>query len=219
MGDFVQVVEWTDALVARMRALWDEGLSTQAIGDRLGISKNAVVGKAHRLNFPSRSSPIKASTLWLFTGDREAFARDWAAGIGPAELARTHGLRDAWAPAALAAQLGLEPRASVARAKTVTLAPLKSLEAVDVPAALPAERRGRAVVPAMPPAAVRVAPPRARRMFGKSGACQFPIGEPGTAEFRFCDELSEPGGPYCVAHHRRCYVPIRDIEARRAELA
>ncbi len=52
-------MEWTEELIARLRALWDEGHSTAGIGRILGISKNAVVGKAHRLNLPARPSPIR----------------------------------------------------------------------------------------------------------------------------------------------------------------
>jgi GcrA cell cycle regulator len=52
-------MEWTDETIAKLRALWDEGLSTAEIGRRLNISKNAVVGKAHRLNLPARPSPIR----------------------------------------------------------------------------------------------------------------------------------------------------------------
>jgi len=53
------MVDWTDELTAKLRVLWAEGLSTAAIGRRLNISKNATVGKAHRLNLPARPSPIK----------------------------------------------------------------------------------------------------------------------------------------------------------------
>lgn len=52
-------MEWTDETIAKLRTLWAEGLSTAEIGRRLNISKNAVVGKAHRLNLPSRPSPIR----------------------------------------------------------------------------------------------------------------------------------------------------------------
>lgn len=55
----VSSIEWTDAVIARLRALWTEGHTTVEIGRRLGISKNAVVGKAHRLNLPGRPSPIR----------------------------------------------------------------------------------------------------------------------------------------------------------------
>ena len=52
-------IEWTPEVVLSLRQLWDEGHSTAEIGRRLGVSKNAVVGKAHRLDLPSRPSPIR----------------------------------------------------------------------------------------------------------------------------------------------------------------
>lgn len=51
--------DWTKETIARLRAYWDEGLSTAEIGWRLGLSKNAIVGKAHRLHLPPRPSPIR----------------------------------------------------------------------------------------------------------------------------------------------------------------
>jgi GcrA cell cycle regulator len=43
-----------------LQALWQEGHSASAIAEKLGgISRNAVIGKAHRLFLPSRPSPIK----------------------------------------------------------------------------------------------------------------------------------------------------------------
>ena len=56
----VASIDWTSALIGKLRSLWDEGLSTAAIGVRMGFSKNAVVGKAHRLNLPARPSPIRS---------------------------------------------------------------------------------------------------------------------------------------------------------------
>ncbi len=52
-------MDWTDEVIERLKALWAEGLSTAEIGRRMGISKNAVVGKAHRLALPARPSPIR----------------------------------------------------------------------------------------------------------------------------------------------------------------
>lgn len=49
---------WNDETEARLRTLWSEGHSTAEIGRRMGISKNGIVGKAHRLNLPTRASPI-----------------------------------------------------------------------------------------------------------------------------------------------------------------
>ncbi len=50
---------WTDAKIARLTQLWAEGLATAEIARRLNLSKNAVVGKAHRLRLSERPSPIK----------------------------------------------------------------------------------------------------------------------------------------------------------------
>ena len=52
-------MEWAEETIVRLRTLWDEGLSTAEIGRRLGVTKNAIVGKAHRLDLPARPSPIR----------------------------------------------------------------------------------------------------------------------------------------------------------------
>ncbi len=51
--------DWNDAVIQSLRQFWYEGHSTAEIGRRLGVSKNAVVGKAHRLDLPQRPSPIR----------------------------------------------------------------------------------------------------------------------------------------------------------------
>ena len=51
---------WSDGtLDAMLIALWAENMSTPEIGRRLGISKNAAVGRAHRLGLPGKPSPIR----------------------------------------------------------------------------------------------------------------------------------------------------------------
>jgi GcrA cell cycle regulator len=163
-------MEWAEETIARLRALWDEGLSTAEIGRRLGVSKNAVVGKAHRLDLPARPSPIR---------------RDGSGSSKPRRSA---------------------PR----RVAGPTLPPLSS-------AASTASGQGPAMAPSLaafapkpvpvPPA--RVAPP-APRPYGRVVTCCWPLGEPGTRSFRFCDEASEPGKPYCPDHVKLAYVKVRD---------
>jgi GcrA cell cycle regulator len=46
--------EWTPERVAALMALWQEDITTSEIGRRLGITKNAVIGKVHRLGLPKR---------------------------------------------------------------------------------------------------------------------------------------------------------------------
>ena len=54
---------WDDSNVARLRELWDQGLPTAQIGKLLGFTKNAVVGKAHRIGLERRPSPIRRSAV------------------------------------------------------------------------------------------------------------------------------------------------------------
>ena len=51
--------EWTPTRISILIALWNEGLTTSVIGEKLGVTKNAVVGKVHRLGLPTRGLPIR----------------------------------------------------------------------------------------------------------------------------------------------------------------
>src|SRR5579871_2835385 len=55
----IQDMVWSEETILRLRELWEQGLSTAEIGRRLGVSKNAIVGKAHRLDLTARPSPIR----------------------------------------------------------------------------------------------------------------------------------------------------------------
>ena len=49
---------WTDAMDRELRRCWAEGLSTASIGERMGMTKNSIVGRARRLDLRQRPSPI-----------------------------------------------------------------------------------------------------------------------------------------------------------------
>jgi GcrA cell cycle regulator len=169
-------MEWSADVIERLRALWSEGHSTAEIGRRLGVSKNAVVGKAHRLDLPARPSPIR---------------RD---GAGPSRRVRS-------------------PR----RVAGPTLPPLVSTHGGNVgPASRPvmtaSPSRPVQTAPSMRPAAPPPAPRLqvAPRPFARTVACCWPIGEPGTKSFRFCDGDALLGKPYCQEHAQLAYVKVRD---------
>ena len=63
---------WTDEQVEELKRLWNEGLTTGDIGKALGVSKNAVVGKAHRLGLNSRPSPIRRGEEEINAVEEEA---------------------------------------------------------------------------------------------------------------------------------------------------
>ncbi|MBM3560110.1 MAG: GcrA cell cycle regulator, partial [Alphaproteobacteria bacterium] len=55
-------MSWNDERVDVLRDLWSQGLSASQIAARLsGVSRNAVIGKAHRLGLEGRPSPIRGT--------------------------------------------------------------------------------------------------------------------------------------------------------------
>lgn len=159
-------MEWNEDTIGRLRALWTEGHSTAEIGRRLGVSKNAVVGKAHRLSLTSRPSPIRR--------DSEAL-----------------------------------PRRRQPRRASATTLPILVAAQPTPPAESP-----RLAIRAQPPAVERQPPALRAVPASRPGTritpCCWPIGEPGTRSFRFCDEASVTGKPYCEPHAALAYVKVRD---------
>ena len=47
-------MDWTDAAVARLKELWGEGFSASECGKRMGVSRNSVIGKIHRLGLSGK---------------------------------------------------------------------------------------------------------------------------------------------------------------------
>eukprot|EP01034_Spumella_vulgaris_P003547 gene3547-4557_t len=55
-------MSWTDERIESLRTMWEKGLTASQIADELGgVSRNAVIGKAHRLGLKSRPSPLPAT--------------------------------------------------------------------------------------------------------------------------------------------------------------
>ena len=169
-------MDWNEETISRLRNLWAEGLSTAEIGRRMGVSKNAMVGKAHRLNLPARPSPIRRDPANIGMPRVPAAKRVTGPTLPPL-------------PASAPAEVSVIPRAAA-------------------PARM--EPRGPAV-------AARPAPrPAAAPRYSRPSVCCWPIGEPGTREFHFCDVAAAPGKPYCGEHAQIAYVKVRD---RREEAA
>ena len=181
-------MEWADDTIIRLRELWSEGYSTAEIGRRLGVSKNAVVGKAHRLELTPRPSPIRRE------GDSLPSRRSILRREGPT-------LPPLPCTTALTPPLPALPSLPVAAPAPAPVAPPVSVAPAPQPAPPPRP------IPA-PPRLQAVPPPP--RSYGRIATCCWPIGEPGTRSFHFCDDPSEPGKPYCEAHAKLAYVKVRD---------
>jgi GcrA cell cycle regulator len=58
-------MSWTDERIDLLKQLWEQGLTASQIAEKLagGLSRNAVIGKAHRLGLKARPSPVKAGEI------------------------------------------------------------------------------------------------------------------------------------------------------------
>jgi GcrA cell cycle regulator len=55
---------WTDERVEQLKKLWSEGLSASQIAGRLGeVTRNAVIGKVHRLGLAGRATVSRPKAL------------------------------------------------------------------------------------------------------------------------------------------------------------
>ncbi len=169
------IVDWNDETIALLRELWstvDETgrlLSTPNIGRRMGISKDAVVGKAHRLNLPARPEFQQRK----LDDEKEKQVRALLAiGHRPAEVAR-------------AARVHID----TVRKRLV-------------------EKNSSDTCPTAPQ--LETPTPAAQARTFRTHACLWPLGDPGTPNFRFCDGNTIPGKPYCAEHAAVAYIKVRD---------
>ena len=212
-------MDWTEETIIRLRGMWAEGHSTAEIGRRLGVTKNAVVGKAHRLDLPARPSPIR---------------RDGPTSAQPRRLASRRVEGPTLPP--LGSNVPTEP----APIEMVSI-PAAAIEPAFVQPVRPEPSRPQLYQPNPQPVPLAVVPetihaptlsimkpvelPRAvshqmpapvprlhsaPRPYARSVTCCWPIGEPGTKAFHFCDDAASGGRPYCAQHAALAYVKVRD---------
>jgi GcrA cell cycle regulator len=202
-------MSWTDERVETLKRMWAEGQSASQIAKELGgVTRNAVIGKVHRLGLSNR------------VGGKDDEEEGGAAPAAPA-----------------ATRLDPTPRAEPApqRAETPRPAPAAAAAAA---AAQPASNVTplpirKAIIPAgqpLPPqpslneispealASVREVEKRARKltlMELTERTCKWPIGDPATDDFWFCGLPSLPGKPYCEAHVGVAFQPMSARRDRR----
>ncbi|KQR80920.1 GcrA family cell cycle regulator [Sphingomonas sp. Leaf343] len=226
-------MSWTDERIDTLKTMWEAGQTASQIAEALGqgVSRNAVIGKAHRLGLQARPSPVKSND-----------SATVAAAAAPAVPI-----------AAPAAPPPPPPRPAVVAAPPPPPAPVVAAPAPDVDDedAVEDAVEEAAPVAAVPPAPpqpimrsvgpggflrqapgeqqppIAPAPPRrlvpakpSAEIAGKTSLldlndriCKWPLGHPGEPDFHFCGEKVNPGFPYCVDHCGHAYqaqLPRRD---------
>lgn len=174
--------QWTDLTITALDRLWELGFSSQAIGLYLGFTKNAVVGKTHRLDLPKRPNPIKRTTIGPPTR-RTALRRVDGPTLPPlASAIVTEEMADA-------TQVFFPVITARPVVKPVTPRPML----VDFRSSAPRP------VPPLP------APTRT-----PSGKCRFPMWGDGKPSHIYCDKPIARGS-YCAECAARCYVRVGSL--------
>ena len=216
-------MSWTDERIATLKKMWEGGSTASQIADELGgVSRNAVIGKAHRLGLKSRPSPDKASEK-----KKPAVKAKPAA---PKPVAKKP-VKPAAKPAPTAPIAPAKPAAAQSPAPDASIPsqplPNKSSDLPKIVSVGPGGflRQGpgdqQAPIPPAPPRRLVPAKPSAEIADKTSlldlsdKVCRWPMGHPGEPDFHFCGESVNPGFPYCVEHCGRAYQAQLPRGARR----
>jgi GcrA cell cycle regulator len=206
-------MSWTEERIERLKAMWTQGATASQIADELGgVSRNAVIGKAHRLGLEARPSPVKPG--------EEKEHRAPAAAAPPPKPAPA----ERSAPrAAAATPAATEP--ATAPAQPATRTPQRSQQELQYRSIGPGGfiRQGpgdqQAPIPPAPPRRLVPAKPspevadKTSLLDLNDRICKWPMGHPGEPDFHFCGQAANPGFPYCVEHCGVAYqaqLPRRD---------
>ena len=198
-------MSWTDERVELLKKMWGEGQSASQIAKELGgVTRNAVIGKVHRLGLSNRN-----------TGSTTASSSEPAS--KPA--------KEKPAPKAAAKPAAAKPKPVVAddddEPKTVAAAPAEAtpLRRQIIPAGQPLPPQPSAnEISAEALAKVNEVEKKAKKlslMELTERTCKWPVGDPATEKFWFCGLPVQQGKPYCEAHVGVAFQPMSSRRDRR----
>jgi len=199
-------LSWTDERIDKLKALWEKGMTASQIAEELGgVSRNAVIGKAHRLGLQSRPSPVKSGDApRKKSSAKKASAAKPAAPPQAAPAKASSPAPQQRQPAQAAAPVPSQPLPSSAQQpRIVSVGPGGFLrqgpgdQQAPIPPAPP-----RRLVPAKPSPEIA---DKTSLLDLTERICKWPMGHPGEPDFHFCGEKVNPGFPYCVEHCGRAY--------------
>lgn len=212
-------MSWTDERVETLKKMWTEGQSASQIAKELGgVTRNAVIGKVHRLGLSNRADEIEEIAPKVDTAKGDARPETPKVDVAKSESGKGDALRAEMAKANLPAEDEQEEAVKPAVRAETSIAPIPMRKAI-IPAGqpLPPQPSANEISPEAL-ASVREVEKRAMRlslMDLTERTCKWPIGDPATPEFWFCGLPSQPGKPYCEAHVGVAFQPMSARRDRR----
>jgi len=218
---------WTDERIDTLKKMWEDGQTASQIAEALGqVSRNAVIGKAHRLGLQSRPSPVKpneapAAEVVAKPVVEAPAPKPVVAAPPPPPLAEVAAPPPAPAPIVDEDEEDDEDEIEERTAAPAPVAaPQPVLRSVG-PGGFLRQSPGEQQAPITPAPPRRLVPAKpSADMAGKTTLldlsdriCKWPLGHPGEPDFHFCGDKVNPGFPYCVAHCGHAYqaqLPRRD---------
>jgi len=223
-------MSWTDERVELLKKLWEEGVSASQIATQLGnVSRNAVIGKVHRLKI---SRPSKSAHETLIEEDQSALDADaHDPPLKEADLSnrmhKTHAMgtergrrKNLSTPAAPANPAGCVTKGLDGQDQEITAKrdPLKDSQATVAETLKAESESGEAMVDDHETNDGVVVPISKRLSLLQltENTCKWPIGDPLGAGFYFCGAKTSEGSPYCSYHSKIAFQPI--AERRRVKV-
>ncbi|MCQ8783229.1 GcrA family cell cycle regulator [Mangrovibrevibacter kandeliae] len=184
-------MSWTDERVDLLKRLWSEGLSASQIAAQLGggISRNAVIGKVHRLKLDSRAK-APAAVASAAVKQKPAAAE----------------IRSAEDQQAVEVTRAVAQTVSRPMPRLVGATALKFETVADAVSDIVIETPSAEVVPISRNLTLIQLTER---------TCKWPLGDPLSEDFRFCGNHSGEGSPYCAYHNRMAFQPASDRRRMR----
>jgi len=209
-------MSWTEERIATLTKLWEGGATASQIADELGgVSRNAVIGKAHRLGLKSRPSPVKANDKKVEKKKAEAPAKKAEA----RSKVKAPAIKAEAAPAPKPAAKPLPENSQPLPNRQEALPKIHSVGPGGFVRQGPGDQQ--APIPPAPPRRLVPAKPspeiaeKTSLLDLSDRVCRWPMGHPGEPDFHFCGEKVNPGFPYCVDHCGRAYQAQLPRGARR----
>lgn len=199
---------WDNTALKKLKALMGKGLSTSEIGKKLGISKNAVVGKLNRLGWNAKAGATAAKTT---TEKKTAKSAAPAPAKKPAVKKTTTNAKPtkattAKAPAVKPTKATPAKKATTDKSVSVKAVPAKKASApVKTPAPKAPAKKPKPLSNKTLAMHQRIIQHSLEMANLKPNQCRWPIGDPDSENFHFCGETVFVGKPYCYEHCKQAY--------------